>query len=170
MATTPADTALPDAKPAKAKGGFGKARAPHGKMFAFGYKANLEPVSLEATAEEWATIVIPFTNFTDFWDDATGDAIQTCHDNALYCPDGKALSNLKTIAVWGEGVAGKLSLEIQSLSAVGCTAGHANSTTDTVAAAHTLPDLTWFTRHMLRGWSQQVSLSTLFFNWSWIWR
>mmetsp|Transcript_8774 Transcript_8774/g.24082 ORF Transcript_8774/g.24082 Transcript_8774/m.24082 type:complete len:220 (-) Transcript_8774:129-788(-) len=96
---------------------FGNAHAPGGKYFAYGYKSHLE---IERT-DEFQTVTIPFDEFTDFWDDATGDPIHTCHENKLYCPDELTLKNMERIAVWGEGVAGKVSLEIRSLSAVGCS-------------------------------------------------
>ena len=40
-----------------------------------GYKANFEP-----TVGEFGTISIDFDDFTDLWDDATGDAIKTCKE------------------------------------------------------------------------------------------
>jgi hypothetical protein len=97
---------------------FGKARAPGGKFFASGYKADLKTFSTDA----FGAVTIPFRQFTDFWDDATGDAIHTCEENSLYCPDDLTLKNMQRFAVWGEGVAGEVSLDIQSISAVGCGA------------------------------------------------
>ena len=97
---------------------FGNAHAPGGKFFAYGYKSNLEGVP----TDEFGMVTIPFDEFTDFWDDATGDAIHTCQENELYCPDELTLKNMGRLAVWGEGVAGKVSLVIQSISAVGCAA------------------------------------------------
>lgn len=95
---------------------FGNAHAPGGKYFARGYKANLKGVP----THDFGAVTIPFKDFTDFWDDATGDAIHTCLENELYCPDQMTLKNMGRMAVWGEGVAGKVSLEIKSISAVGC--------------------------------------------------
>ena len=98
---------------------FGNPRAPGGKFFAYGYKANL-PILTTGGDGVAAVVTIPFSNFTDFWDDATGDAIHTCHENHLYCPDSKTLQNMKHLTIWGEGVAGKVDLEIKSIYAVGC--------------------------------------------------
>lgn len=98
---------------------FGTAHAPGGKFFAYGYKATVK------VSDEWTSLVIPFDNFTDFWDDATGDPIHTCAENALYCPDVATLRNLHRLAVWAEGVAGEVHWEIQSIAAVGC-ASHAS--------------------------------------------
>lgn len=135
---------------------FGNAHAPHGKSFAYGYKANLKNVTGEV---ESGTIVIPFVDFTDFWDDATGDAIQTCHENAIFCPDTAALRNMKTMAFWSEGVAGKVSLEISSIYAVGCVSSIAPKRLSTTT------DYSWIKHHVLRIWSQQLSLSTLVLRW-----
>jgi hypothetical protein len=94
---------------------FGNAHAPGGKRFAFGYKADLD-----APVAEFGKVVIKFDDFTDFWDDATGDAIHTCHENPVYCPDEFSLKDMKSLIVWAEGVAGKVHLEIKSISAIGC--------------------------------------------------
>jgi hypothetical protein len=89
---------------------FGNIHVPGGR-FAYGYKANFLASS---------TVKIPFHNFTSKWDDATGDAIVTCHDDARYCPTRHALQNLQTMSIWGEGVQGNLHLEIRSIRAVDC--------------------------------------------------
>lgn len=143
---------------------FGNAHAPGGKMFAYGYKANLKNVPSDG---EFSPIVVPFSDFTDSWDDATGDPIHTCEEKSLYCPDALTLKNMKTIAVWGEGFAGLLSLEIQSISAVGCGSSKSATTEESSTTTALDSDYSWFTRHILRGWSQQLSLSTLFLNWFW---
>ncbi|KAK3287171.1 hypothetical protein CYMTET_5301 [Cymbomonas tetramitiformis] len=96
---------------------FGTAKAPGGKFFASGYKAHFD-----APVGEFGTVTIPFKNFSDYWDDATGDLIKTCQDDSKYCPDEATLKNVKTISIWGEGVAGKVHLEIQKLTATGCGA------------------------------------------------
>lgn len=95
---------------------FGNAKAPGGKFFASGYKANFT-----APVGALGTISVPIKSFTDYWDDATGNPIKTCQDSAEYCPDQKTLQNLKTISVWAEGVRGKIHLEILSISASGCS-------------------------------------------------
>ena len=96
---------------------FGNAHPSGGKFFAYGYKANFEP-----TVGDFGTISIDFNDFTDLWDDATGDAIKTCKEDAKYCPDEKTLKNIKTFSIWAEGVAGDVHLEIKSVGATGCTA------------------------------------------------
>jgi hypothetical protein len=94
---------------------FGNAHPKGGKRYAYGYKANME-----VPTSDFGKVVIPFDDFTDFWNDATGDAIHTCHENPLYCPDEMTLKDMQIMTIWAEGVAGKVSLEIQSISAVGC--------------------------------------------------
>jgi len=95
---------------------FGNAHAPGGKYFAYGYKSNLKGIPID----EFGSVTIPFNEFTDFWDDATGDPIHTCMENKLYCPDELALKNMGRIAIWAEGVAGVVSLEIKTIAAIGC--------------------------------------------------
>jgi uncharacterized surface protein with fasciclin (FAS1) repeats len=65
-------------------------------------------------------VQIPFTDFTDCWDDGTGEAIKTCADDAKYCPDEGTLSNMQTMSVWAEGKEGDVHLEIKSVVATGC--------------------------------------------------
>jgi hypothetical protein len=108
---------------------FGIVHVPGGR-FAFGYKANFNPPVIKSDGAEYGDVIIPFTDFSDKWDDATGDQIVTCEENAKYCPTAKSLKNLKTISIWGEGVVGKVHLEIQSISADGCSADEDGGTTE----------------------------------------
>jgi hypothetical protein len=58
---------------------FGNAHAPHGKFFAYGYKADLKvppPSQQRGHEDPFDTVTIPITSFTDYWDDATGDPIK----------------------------------------------------------------------------------------------
>ena len=71
------------------------------------------------------SVKVPFRNFTDFWDDATGDPIHTCDENEKYCPDEKTLTNMKTMSIWAEGVEGDIRLEITAISGFGCATGAA---------------------------------------------
>eukprot|EP00656_Telonema_subtile_P011972 TRINITY_DN15_c0_g1_i10.p2 TRINITY_DN15_c0_g1~~TRINITY_DN15_c0_g1_i10.p2 ORF type:complete len:335 (-),score=69.71 TRINITY_DN15_c0_g1_i10:73-1077(-) len=96
---------------------FGNAKPPGGKYFASGYKAHFNaPVGAEFT-----DVVIPFTNFSDLWNDATGDLIKTCQDDKVYCPDKTTLQDMKTLSVWGEGKGGAVHLEIKQIRASGCS-------------------------------------------------
>lgn len=96
---------------------FGTKHANGGKPFAYGFKTDLKNVM-----SDWTDVVLPFSAFTDFWDDATGDAIRTCQENPEYCPDLATLQNMRTMALWAEGVVGRVDLEIREIRAVGCSA------------------------------------------------
>jgi hypothetical protein len=93
---------------------FGTLRLPNAQH-ATGYKANFE-----APLDTFDEVILPFTDFSSHWDDATGDQIVTCAEDTEYCPDAATLSNIKTISIWGEGVTGNIELRIKSISAVGC--------------------------------------------------
>ena len=111
---------------------FGNEHPPGGKTFSFGFKAHFDAPN---QGDGFQDVVLPFRNFTDLWDDATGDAIKTCAQDARYCPDAKALRNLVTMSVWGEGVAGKVHLEIQRIAATGCAASRAELAAGLAATA-----------------------------------
>ena len=81
-----------------------------------GFKADLHP-----TVGSFGSVSIPFANFTDFWDDATGDPIHTCAENKALCPDDRTLRDMKTMSIWGEGVKGDVHLEIKEIRGYGCT-------------------------------------------------
>lgn len=95
---------------------FGNAHAPGGKVFAFGYKSSMKDVP----TDDFGEITIPFSEFTDFWDDATGEPIHTCKEDFRFCPSEFNLKNVKLLEIWGEGVRGSIDLEIQRIQAVGC--------------------------------------------------
>merc|ERR1712032_1077186 len=80
---------------------FGDRHPLNGKFFAYGYKQSF---AAPAPVDTFVDVLMPFDNFTDLWDDATGEPITTCAQNSRYCPDDKALKNPKTLSVWAEGV------------------------------------------------------------------
>merc|ERR1712176_1116194 len=94
---------------------FGKNKPPDAFPFIYGYKADMFPPAGEAVE-----IVIPFNDFSYDWDPATGNQITTCEQDSSNCPDEATLKDLYSIAIWGEGVAGPVYLEIQSIYATGC--------------------------------------------------
>lgn len=104
---------------------FGNVHVPGGR-FAFGYKTNFNP----PVGNDFGEVEIPFTDFSARWDDATGDQIVSCKDDKQYCPTVGALQNLKTMSIWGEGVAGKVHLEILVIKAVGCKEPTQGTATD----------------------------------------
>jgi hypothetical protein len=69
---------------------------------------------------EFKRVELPFTTFSDDWDDSTGKLTKTCQDNTVYCPDIKTLKNMKTLSFWGEGVGGEVHLEIEEVGVMGC--------------------------------------------------
>ena len=92
----------------------------HG-FFSYGYKADFDlPESSSSSNDDMTSVVIPFDDFTARWDDSTGDAIVTCAQNPDFCPDVETLLDMRTISIWGEGVNGKIKLEVESIQAVGC--------------------------------------------------
>jgi len=101
---------------------FGTRRSKSG-FFAQGFKADFDLPSVG----EYGDVIIPFNMFSVEWDEATGDQIITCADDPTVCPDMETLQNMKTIAIWGEGVGGEINLHVKSISAVGCGPGSGSS-------------------------------------------
>jgi len=95
---------------------FGNAHV-SGTHHAYGFKADLHP-----TVGSFGSVSIPFSSFTDFWDDATGKPIHSCEENREYCPDEHTLTNMQTMSIWAEGVEGHVHLEVKSISGYSCTA------------------------------------------------
>lgn len=100
---------------------FGKAHAQGGR-FAYGYKAPILQEEDQIPVGEFVTITIPFDQFSDRWDDATGDIITPCNDdNPQFCPSTQWLQRMETMSFWGEGVEGTIDLEIKTISAFECS-------------------------------------------------
>ena len=112
---------------------FGTRRAKTG-FFAQGYKADFD-----APVDEFGDVVIPFDMFSVEWDEATGDQIVTCAEDPTVCPDPETLKNMETMAIWGEGVGGKLNLFVRSIGAVGCS-GSASAAATTTPGGPTTQD------------------------------
>lgn len=66
---------------------------------------------------DFVEVKIPFNTFSDKWSPATGEHTEECAANADVCPTAAKLSKIQRIEFWGEGVAGKLHLEVKSVSA-----------------------------------------------------
>jgi len=101
---------------------FGTRRAKTG-FFAQGFKADFD-----APVNEFGDVIIPFDMFSVEWDEATGDQIITCAEDPTVCPDMETLKNMGTMAIWGEGVGGKLELYVKSISVVGCSSSTSPAT------------------------------------------
>lgn len=96
---------------------FGRARAlVCKKFFAYGYKSHFDAPPVGTVG----TVTIPFTDFSDCWDDGTGKIITTCAKDPRFCPTDTVLKDLKTISIWGEGVGGDVHLEVYSISGTEC--------------------------------------------------
>jgi len=91
---------------------------PSGSMpYASGYKTRMEL----STVGEWTEVVLPFTDFSDYWDAKTGNQIVTCKDDNQYCPDETTLRNLLRLEIMAEGVLGKIHLKVASIDAMDCS-------------------------------------------------
>ena len=87
-------------------------------FFARGFKADIGPPSVG----QFGDAILSVQNFTDDWNDGTGNPVKTCASNKFYCPDQKTLSDFKTMSIWAEGVEGDIQLEVQSISGYNCKA------------------------------------------------
>eukprot|EP00746_Dinoflagellata_sp_MGD_P002948 gnl/MRDRNA2_/MRDRNA2_105749_c0_seq1.p1 gnl/MRDRNA2_/MRDRNA2_105749_c0~~gnl/MRDRNA2_/MRDRNA2_105749_c0_seq1.p1 ORF type:complete len:365 (-),score=47.15 gnl/MRDRNA2_/MRDRNA2_105749_c0_seq1:490-1584(-) len=82
-----------------------------------GYKAKFN-----APLNNFGIVRIPFDDFTNSYNDVTGNPIKTCKESSINCLSF-APENLKKmggVAFWAEGVAGKVKLEVKEISAYGC--------------------------------------------------
>merc|ERR1719375_945845 len=66
---------------------------------------------------DFSEVKLPFNSFSDKWSSATGEHNAECAKEKDVCPTADKLSKIKRIEFWGEGAAGKLHLEIKSVSA-----------------------------------------------------
>jgi len=66
---------------------------------------------------DFVEVKLPFNTFSDKWSSATGEHTEECAKNADVCPTAAKLSKIQRVEFWGEGAAGKLHLEIKSVSA-----------------------------------------------------
>merc|ERR1719491_254002 len=85
--------------------------------YAHGYKVRFDVPSSPYTFHD---VVLKFTEFSDNWDPGTGDIIIPCEVDEQYCPDKSTLQKLVQMEFMGEGVAGKVKLEIESIYATNC--------------------------------------------------
>ena len=113
-------TGDPSAEYAGYRIGFGRQRAPEDldpHKWSSGFKAPFAP------GMNLMDVEIPFTAFSDDWDDATGDVIVTCAEDERVCPTGSVLRDIQTLSVWAEGVEGAVHLELHSIKAINCGGG-----------------------------------------------
>jgi hypothetical protein len=66
---------------------------------------------------DFVEVKLPFNTFSDKWSSATGEHNAECAKEKDVCPTAAKLAKIRRIEFWGEGVAGKLHLEVKSVSA-----------------------------------------------------
>merc|ERR1712007_73043 len=66
---------------------------------------------------DFVEVRLPFNSFSDKWSPATGEHTAECSTEAAVCPTASKLSKIQRIEFWGEGSAGRLHLEVKSVSA-----------------------------------------------------
>ena len=67
--------------------------------------------------DDFSEVRIPFNQFSDHWNSATGELTKTCAEHPEVCPTAHELRHIKRIDFWAEGVKGDVHLEIMSVSA-----------------------------------------------------
>merc|ERR1712232_1528129 len=66
---------------------------------------------------DFVEVKLPFNTFSDKWSSATGEHTAECSTEKDVCQTADKLSKIQRIEFWGEGAAGKLHLEVKSVSA-----------------------------------------------------
>merc|ERR1711998_461445 len=66
--------------------------------------------------DDFTEIRIPLSEFSDKWDSATGELTTLCKDDASVCPSTDKLDNVQRVAFWGEGKAGQVHIEEDSVA------------------------------------------------------
>jgi hypothetical protein len=66
---------------------------------------------------EFVEVKVPFNTFSDKWSPATGEHTAECAADKDVCVSASKLSKIQRFEFWAEGAAGKLHLEVQSVSA-----------------------------------------------------
>jgi len=98
---------------------FGVHHAADSGPYVRGYKA---PLILDVKRRDsFQDVVIPFTDFSDNWDALTGDVLVSCAEDIKYCPDDATLRDFTTFSIMGEGVDGKVRVEVISIDATDCS-------------------------------------------------
>lgn len=82
-------------------------------FFSAGHKSSF-------SVAESTVVTIPFSEFSNAWDAATGDITTGCADDPRLCLEEDVLTEIGQIQVWAEGVGGVVHLEIEKIYADGC--------------------------------------------------
>jgi len=102
---------------------FGTHHAPNTEPYVRGYKAHID----NPPVNKFDNVILPFSLFSDDWDPNTGDVQTLCADNPDNCVDDKTLQDFTTFSFMGEGVNGKVHLEVKYIDATDCTHPHVKS-------------------------------------------
>ena len=94
---------------------FGQAHVTGNSPYARGFKAPFQP-----SVGEYTDKFIPFSDFSDDWDAATGEILVSCDENSEHCPDEESLKDLHRFEIMAEGVNGQIDLKIKFIKAIGC--------------------------------------------------
>jgi len=123
---------------------FGTHRIESNPWYIKGYKTHLKDLR---TGGEYQDIILPFTDFSDNWDANTGDILVSCAENKTYCPDVDTLKDFIAFGFMGEGVDGKVHLEVKSIDATDCVfdATYLNSSANNVikTTGYYINNLAW---------------------------
>merc|ERR1711920_7894 len=76
------------------------------------YKA---PFTVPA-GDDFTEVRIPLGEFSDSWNSATGELTKLCKDDPSVCPSASKLKKVQRLAIWAEGVAGKVHIEFDKVS------------------------------------------------------
>jgi len=97
---------------------FGVAPPPNNaESYSRGYKGLFDVFVVNG---DFSDIFIPFHEFSNYWDLETGDAIVSCSQNEIYCPDKSTLENIHRFEIMAQGVLGEVHLEVKSIEALNC--------------------------------------------------
>merc|ERR1711953_1121137 len=66
--------------------------------------------------DDFTEIRIPLSEFSDKWSSATGELTTLCKDDPSVCPSANKLKKVQRVAIRGEGAAGKVHVEVDSVS------------------------------------------------------
>lgn len=119
------ETTTPEYTGFKVAFGAKGAKAPPGAMH---HSAPSFKADFKATGKGRATVKVPFNNFSVDWSDFTGRCDTKDPNNGFQhrccskenpdvCPNAQHLSQITSLEIWAEGVAGDFDLKIISISA-----------------------------------------------------
>jgi len=66
--------------------------------------------------DDFTEIRIPMSEFSDKWNSATGELMTLCKDDSDVCPSASRMKKMQRVSFWGEGKAGPVHIEVQSVA------------------------------------------------------